>query len=330
MHEQVIYFGAPGTGKSHKVGEIVQTIPEDRIFRVTIYPEFTYSDFIGQLLPEEDSAGRLKFKFKPGQFTKALKKAYSDSSKEVWLILEEISRGNITAIFGDVFQLLDRDDEFKSKFPIKNKDIADQIPQLSNEIVILPSNLNILCTVNINDQSVYPMDTAFKRRFDWKYVSTLPVKDDSGVYDLALNNPLMTIRYRKNASNMDFKMSWLAFYTSLNSFITSKTLGLGMKEDKQVGQFFIKFAKTIADNTYSANAATADSALKKIDSIIMDKLLVYLWQDIQPCASFGTRKSLFSGQVSDFNTLYYSYMNEQVFSDEFIEGFLKPNENSYR
>jgi len=335
MHDQIIYYGAPGTGKSYAVAQYLEknNIPKERIFRVTIYPEFTYSDFIGQLLPEEDSVTKkLRFNFEPGQFTKALKKAFEDNSKEVFLILEEISRGNITSIFGDVFQLLDRNDQFESAFPIKNKEIASQIPQLpNNETVFLPSNFNIICTMNTNDQSVYPMDTAFKRRFDWHYVSTLPAKNANGTVDDNLNNPLLIIRSKKNGGTSDFKMSWLAFYTGLNAFITNKTLGLGMKEDKQLGQFFLKFKSSLVFASRSNDPKIANPAFQIIDEIIQNKLLVYLWQDIQPESSFVTGKTLFSNSISDFETLFSSYCNsEQIFSDEFIDGFLKPRENLYK
>ena len=117
------------------------------------------------------------FTFKEEPFTQALMEAYADSSKEVFLILEELSRGNVAAIFGDIFQLLDRDSHFVSRYPIRNKNIADKIPSLLTDEVKLPSNFNIICTVNMNDQNVFPMDTAFKRRFDWEYISIDPVID---------------------------------------------------------------------------------------------------------------------------------------------------------
>ncbi|WP_199219392.1 AAA family ATPase, partial [Staphylococcus haemolyticus] len=109
-------------------------------------------------------------------FTRALKEAFEEFDKPVYLVIEEVSRGNVAAIFGDIFQLLDRDEYFQSKYPIRNKDVANEIVELDNDMVYLPSNFNIIGTVNTNDQSVFPMDTAFKRRFDWEYVSVKPVK----------------------------------------------------------------------------------------------------------------------------------------------------------
>ena len=333
MHEQVIYFGAPGTGKSFLVNKhlIDNSVPDENVFRVTVFPEFSYSDFIGQLLPYETPSGNIKFEFDEGQFVKALKKAFQDNSVDVYLVLEEISRGNIAAIFGDVFQLLDRDEEFKSNFKIKNKNIASRIPSLRTDDVYLPSNLNIICTVNTNDQNVYPMDTAFKRRFDWKYVSTMPRIDQAtNAVDVGLNNPLLTVRYFKNGLDQSFDISWLSFYCSLNEFITNKINGLGQKEDKQVGQFFIKFSPTLCDDTKSATASVSAKALSDVGNIIRDKLLVYLWQDVQSASFFGNSKSLFSKDMTDFNTLYSGYDKVQVFSDDFIENFLVPNKSNYR
>ena len=130
--------------------------------------------------------------------------------------------------------MLDRDEYFQSKYPIRNKDVANEIVELDNDMVYLPSNFNIIGTVNTNDQSVFPMDTAFKRRFDWEYVSVKPVKDDKGNI-IEINNPkIRLIDFNNNYIEID----WFRFYNSLNNFITDKSKGLGKSEDKQIGQFF--------------------------------------------------------------------------------------------
>ena len=312
---QVIFFGAPGTGKSYGVAKMLDGVPSDHIFRVTIYPEFNYSDFVGQLLPQEKN-GSVEFKFHKGPFVEALEKAFEDSSKNVYLVIEEISRGNITAIFGDLFQLLDRDELFKSQFKIRNKQISDCIDELSSdEGVYLPSNFNIICTVNTNDQSVYPMDTAFKRRFDWIYVSTKPQKLNKSDTTFKLNNPKMRVH---SDSLGEIETNWVSFYSALNSFITNKYTGLGMKEAKQVGRFFIKFPQSVVDGAHSANSNDLSNALDEVDALIKNKLLIYLWQDVQPYNPFDSEMSLFAKSISDFDALYDGYGKGQVFSDEFI------------
>lgn len=329
MAEQVIYFGAPGTGKSHLVKEKLKGISSDKIFRVTIHPEYSYSDFVGQLLPEENSStGSVEFRFKPGPFTRALIEAFNDFSKDVFLILEEMSRGNVAAIFGDLFQLLDRDEYFKSMYPIRNKEIADQIVQLATDEIYLPSNFNIIGTVNVNDQNVFPMDTAFKRRFDWVYVSTRPAEDQNKTRLKKLNNPKIKVAIDDNRSN-DLETTWQSFYSAINIFITDKEKGLGLSEDKQIGQFFINFGKQLTIDSHSNVNSTAQNAENKINNIIKNKLLLYLWQDVQGSISFNTTGKLFANEITSFNILYERYGENRVFSEIFIEDFLKPNINKY-
>lgn len=328
-HKQVILFGAPGTGKSFRIKEeFTHGVPDNKIFRVTIHPEFTYSDFVGQLLPYADSANNPKFKFQPGPFTKALDEAFKDSSKDVFLILEELSRGNVAAIFGDLFQLLDRDKYFESEFPVYNENIAKILAQPSNTIK-LPSNFNIICTVNTNDQNVFPMDTAFKRRFDWEYVSIDPAVDkQTNSYIKNLNNPLIKIRV--SASPNHFETSWLSFYTALDDFITNKENGLGKNEDKQIGQFFIKFTNSEIADSNSNDQLAKMSALESIDYKIQSKLLRYLWEDVQGRNSFNNEISIFDKSISSFKDLFDKYQNQQIFSQEFLDNFLHDTPNEGR
>lgn len=325
--KQIIYFGAPGTGKSFCVKNLLSNIRSERIFRTTIHPEYTYSDFVGQLLPESDGVTGVFFLFKPGPFTNALKMAYSDSSLPVYLVLEELSRGNVAAIFGDIFQLLDRNDFFESTYPIRNKNVADQIVEIIGDEIKLPSNFNIICTVNTNDQSVYPMDTAFKRRFDWAYVSVDPVVDDLGNRKEKLNNPKIVIDVSDD-KNDSFSMSWHAFYAALNSFITNKAIGLGRGEDRQIGQFFLDFESDVIKNSNSSHSAESEPAQEIISIKVKNKLLLYLWQDVEVTSSYKLN-SIFDGNITSFDLLFKKYGIGKVFSDTLINEFLRPNQNKY-
>ncbi len=276
----VIYYGAPGTGKSYEVTSRIKEIYPDFentdsesskfVFRTTLHPEYTYSDFVGQILPnvEED---RIEYTFTAGIFTRALKRAISEEENEqsspIFLVLEELSRSNVSAVFGDLFQLLDRQNG-QSEYSITNPVIAQNIYGNGNEEkkVYLPRNLFILGTVNTNDQNVFVMDTAFKRRFDWEYISTKPKTDDMGI---ELNNPIIQIANKK--------IRWCDFYQNLNLFITKN---LGLSEDKQIGQFFIKFPDGSAEEPTELN-----------QNKIKNKLLQYLWDDVQKALFNG--KSLF-------------------------------------
>lgn len=309
MTYQKIYYGAPGTGKSYKIDEILEqkSVFSEFIFRVTFHPEYTYSDFIGQLLPKivdkPDGSKEITYDFSKGVFTQALEKAYEDTSKDVYLILEEMSRGDVAAIFGDIFQLLDRiptgTQKGYSRYFVNNDIVAKDIIAIIDSKIKLPPNLFILGTVNTSDQNVFVMDTAFKRRFDWEYISVKPVKNNTG--SSYLNNPNINVIQTDDKPQ---EKQWVQFYMGLNKFIFHKE-NLELGEDKQIGQFFIEFE----------NASSPDLIKEKIQN----KLLHYLWNDVQK-ASFKRNITLFSKSISSFSELYDNYGADKcVFSSEFLE-----------
>ncbi|MGY0271540.1 AAA family ATPase [Limosilactobacillus fermentum] len=239
---QKIYFGAPGTGKSYSIDSMIkdEKVKSSEIFRTTFHAEYSYSDFIGQIIPSRkynktSKQYDIEYSFKEGVFVRAVSKAYSDLSRKVYLIVEEMSRGNVASIFGDIFQLLDREriGVYKgfSKYTIRNKNISDSIPQIANEIVQLPPNLEIYGTVNTSDQNVFTIDTAFKRRFDWQYVKTNPIKGSLGY----VNDTIIKL-YRSNSNKYE-DIKWTDLYGTLNVFISDKRY-LNLGEDKQIGPFF--------------------------------------------------------------------------------------------
>lgn len=294
--ENIIYYGAPGTGKSYKIDEKLKTIKADNKFRVTFHPEYTYNDFVGQLMPVNKNS-RYEYDFVEGPFTLALKAAYDRPYDKIYLIIEELSRGNCAAIFGDLFQLLDRADnddsekDYKkgwSMYKIDNSAIAQKSNSPDGDKIRLPANLAIYATVNTSDQNVFVMDNAFKRRFDWEYVSTEPCNNE--------NNIQITL-YDENG---EVKTDWICMYQILNKFITSKKM-MGLGEDKQIGQFFIKF-----DN---------DDWKQKIQN----KLLQYLWFDISE-NNYNDNIAIFEPEITSFSDLYKRFdRNEKIFSDMFIK-----------
>ena len=158
----ILFYGVPGAGKSHEIDKI---IVQERSERVVFHPDYTYSDFVGQILPRvvED---KLKYVFEPGPFTKMLKKAIDDPGNMYYLVIEEINRGNAPAIFGDIFQLLDRNDDGSGKYHISNYDMATIVYGDENHIIKIPANLTLLATMNTSDQNVFTLDTAFQRRWE--------------------------------------------------------------------------------------------------------------------------------------------------------------------
>ena len=303
----IIYYGAPGTGKSHKIDELIKK-ENTNTFRVTLHPEYTYSDFVGQLLPVSKKANdgndkyTVSYEFVPGIFTIALKEAINNPDRSVYLILEELSRANVAAVFGDLFQLLDRKNGI-SESPIDNPDISKIVYGKANtdqntyKKIYIPNNLSILATVNTSDQNVYPMDTAFKRRFEWRYVSTDYGSNSEDFKDN--NNPTIDV-------GNNIRVTWDNLYKGLNSFIVGE---LGLNEDKQIGPYFIKFEGANGD---------------KAHDLVKDKLLQYLWEDINKVANTmsGTGSSLFLGKqtIPSFSELYTRFSDrKQVFSDIFLD-----------
>lgn len=305
----VIYYGVPGTGKSYAIDQLLKEVKNENKFRITFHPEYTYNDFIGQLLPtiikEGEHKGDITYSFQKGPFTLALEKAYDTPQEAIYLIIEEMSRGNCSAIFGDIFQLLDRVKygEMKdwSRYFVNNEVIAKDITRISDGRIKIPSNLYIIGTVNTSDQNVFVMDTAFKRRFEWKYISTKPVP---------ANKPYLNSVELSFHNGKEFiTINWINLYGVLNKFISSsEKLGLG--EDKQIGQFFIEF----------------DGKNDKEE--IKNKLLHYLWFDIQE-ATYKTEVKLFDDSITSFSDLYDKYEDDKkIFSDDFFDCIDAWNNNS--
>lgn len=309
---QKIYFGAPGTGKSYKIDtQVIAGVSDDCIFRVTFYPDFTYNDFIGQLLPKvipapSGGSSTITYDFQKGVFTRALEKAYENTSNDVYLIVEEMSRGDCAAIFGDIFQLLDREkagvNKGYSRYFIDNELIAKDIVALPGSKVKLPPNFHILGTVNTSDQNVFVMDTAFKRRFEWEYVSPDPVVSSApGITPITYENDV-TLQIVDRTGTMR-PIQWVELYQKLNKFIADDSF-LGLGEDKQLGPFFLDFD------------VTAPYARHKTQ--VKNKLLHYLWSDVHK-ASFKNDVRLFDDSIGAFAELYSSFeADKKIFSDVFL------------
>lgn len=302
---QIMLYGAPGTGKSYSISsKIRQSYPgfnecDDNpyVFRTTIYRDYSYFDFIGNIMPVTKD-GKISYEFVPGIFTSALFAALrnQDSGIDVYLILEEMSRGDIASIFGDIFQLLDRDDTGKSMYGINNKSIYEYLI-LNRALkpgykIVIPKNLHIIGTVNTSDQNVNVIDTAFKRRFDFKYVGVEPKSNNNGY----VNN--FSINFTS-----DNQYEWVKLYQAINHVIIND---LGLAEDKQLGPFFLK--------------DKGNDALNRKQ--VANKLLHYLWQDVERVSY--TSGSLFADGITSFSQLYYAFKKkENILSKSVIEQYGK-------
>lgn len=257
----ILFYGVPGCGKSHKVEEEYESkiTTEKNKIRVVFHPDYTYSDFVGQLLPVlkevENAQGvkeeKLQYEFVLGPFTQILKTAYAEPDQQCLLIIEELNRGNAPAIFGEIFQLLDRNDDGKSKYSIYNRDISMALYEKPLEPIKLPPNLTIVATMNTSDQNVFTMDTAFQRRWQMKHIPnrfTGESLDEKTINHVAKHLP-------------NSEISWGVFAQTINKKMHTANLGFGGTEDKSLGVYFA------TDNDL-------DDAKR-----FAEKVLKYLWDD---------------------------------------------------
>lgn len=328
ISRQIIYYGAPGTGKSHKIKAQLEGVFKENIFRTTFHPDSDYSTFVGAYKPtmekpmdkvyakgeliskltemkeggvtyspqkfgakywrslkllnlsdkkdilqacgmsdnytvefdkgvavgEEYLAcskeSRIIYSFVPQAFLNAYIQAYRKPEEKVYLIIEEINRGNCAQIFGDLFQLLDRDENGISEYTIKadadlksflEEELGEDNPGIKDGELCLPSNLYIYATMNTSDQSLFPIDSAFKRRWDWEYE---PIK-------------YKNIGWKIVIDGTDY--SWVSFQRIVNE----KILRANSSEDKMLGDYFVN---------------PSDGVIT--DKVLLNKILFYLWNDV--------------------------------------------------
>lgn len=276
---QIIYYGAPGTGKSHKIKEALgeyedcpadKKVPKVNIFRTTFHPDSDYSTFVGAYKPtkgkrplyglfgkdtvrmkdgEDLFEDMITSKFVPQAFLNAYIRAYQ-TDENVYLIIEEINRGNCAQIFGDLFQLLDRDENGISEYTIKadadlksflEEELGEDNPGIKDGELCLPSNLYIYATMNTSDQSLFPIDSAFKRRWDWEYE---PIKYKNTDWKIVIDGT---------------EYSWVSLQRKVNDKILSAT----SSEDKMLGDYFVNPSDGIIT-----------------DKVLLNKILFYLWNDV--------------------------------------------------
>ena len=308
-----IFYGAPGCGKSRHVKDMLKNVSKENIFRVTFHPEYMNCDFVGQILPnittkKDPISGEEKeivsYKFNPGPFTLALKRA-AQTNEMVYLVIEEINRGNAAAIFGDVFQLLDRskssDDEHYgySEFTIRNTGIQDYFIKIGETEVLIesfdtevyiPSNLTILATMNSSDQNVFTMDTAFKRRWLFEQISNDIAKDNKHPY--------------KNWYVPGTNVTWQVFLTKINDEILNYKIQNQTNEDKRLGKYFV-------GKDCLTEKAENGSDVIPIAYNFAYKVFEYIWNDV---CKIG-RDDWFD--LSKYKTL-----------EDVIEAFVNPDTNS--
>ena len=255
----IILYGVPGAGKSWTIKNYYCN-DENLMERLVFHPDYTYSDFVGQILPKIADDGTVNYEFMPGPFTNLLRKAYINPDKMFYLIIEEINRGNAPAIFGDIFQLLDRDKNGKSEYEITNADIAKKVYMDGNHKVSIPSNMCILCTMNTSDQNVFTLDTAFQRRWSMRLIKNKFSNEASE-------------RQFAEMKILDTDVTWEKFFTEINSFILGKNIRMTSSEDKRLGTHFVSI-DDLAEGT-----GDDPKQIERQNSRFPEKVLKYLWDD---------------------------------------------------
>ncbi len=343
---QVIYYGAPGTGKSFTIDDITD---DKNSVRTTFHPDSDYASFVGAYKPTMENVPinsiygesvqfatgknghpgtekKIVYKYVPQAFLKAYVAAWSNLNKPYFLIIEEINRGNCAQIFGDLFQLLDRNNAGSSSYAIHadedisqflsgdNKGFAslsddqkDAIRSFSLEkdngktqavgqdildgkLLLLPPNLYIWATMNTSDQSLFPIDSAFKRRWNWKY---MPI--EYSPLDKKTHQPI----------DWKFKIgdnlySWGQFLSKINPEIYTLT----ESSDKQMGYFFAK-----PDNATGIIS----------EDVFLNKVLFYLWTDV--FKDFDVSSELFKNKKANRSFRFTDFFEDSEALGNFIDNF---------
>ena len=306
--EQKIYFGTPGSGKSWTIKKNYEMTFSDgeykidkekskRVVRTTFHPDMDYAQFVGCYKPKTYGGSdekKISYEFTPQAFTEAYVKAWSNTGM-YYLVIEEINRGNCAQIFGDLFQLLDRNKEGYSEYPIKaDNDLKDylvaHLPEDSEGIMdgklCLPPNLSIIASMNTSDQSLFPMDSAFKRRWSWEYVPIDYNNVESAKFEINIGGE---------------PVNWHEFLKKINEKIKKVT----SSEDKQMGNFFIK--GSIDEKEFC------------------DKVMFYLWSEVGK-DNYQTSDAIFKYYDGDekepkefsFNELYDAEKRTAI-----LKGFIR-------
>lgn len=340
---QQIFYGAPGTGKSHEIKRLTKG---KEVIRTTFHPDSDYSTFVGAYkptsieVPVRDVTGkiiiengkqvtenRIIYEFVEQAFLQAYIKAWrayankadGEQAIEQFLIIEEINRGNCAQIFGDLFQLLDRNNYGFSEYPITaDKDMQKQLAKafkglaisdaecinsiyeenetdivskiLNGEKMLLPDNLYIWATMNTSDQSLFPIDSAFKRRWNWKY---MPICEGME------NGISLGWKIKVDGTLYD----WWDFLQIINKEIHVQT----KSEDKKLGYFFCK---------------TQDGVIPA--ETFVGKVVFFLWNDVFKDRAFADNVFLVEDEELSFDKFYdVNADGKAVVKEDIVDQFLQ-------
>jgi hypothetical protein len=288
----IIFYGAPGTGKSYAIDEIVRA---NKYVSTVFHPDTQYSDFVGCLKPSMNGSD-VEYRFREGPFCKILKVAHDNPHEHCYLVIEEINRASAAAVFGEIFQLLDRKSNGGSRYgvDINDPDMLSYLAINAPSVIIdgqlkLPSNLSIYATMNSSDQAVMPMDTAFKRRWRFEYK---PID-----FGICANGSFRIFDSEKKP----FIISWKKFASCINECLATQEI----PEDRHLGPWFLS-SEELQDEKCASYALTG-------------KLFMYLWDDV---LRHGLKATVFDENIKNYGQLVHSFNSGvSVFSETLLDRF---------
>lgn len=301
----VLLYGVPGSGKSWTI-EHEYCRPDSVVERLVFHPDYTNADFIGQILPVVDRDKQVTYEFTPGPFTLVMKEAYTHPEEEYILIIEEVNRGNAPAIFGEVFQLLDRSVIEKDGYPvgtseygITHNNMAEYVYEDSKHKVRIPSNLSIIGTMNTSDQNVFTLDTAFQRRWRMRLIEN---NFDNVRSSLA------------NAQILDTGVTWSHFCNTVNNIIIGNKAKMASAEDKRLGVYFIHES----DITFDQRALPSEgfvTLLVEYNSLLKDERLNEITEE-QKTRLFEIREAVMHNRLFPEKVIKYLWDDAFKFNPE--------------
>lgn len=277
--DNILLYGVPGCGKSYTI-KTEYCDDDDHMERAVFHPDYTYSDFVGQILPRVDE-GHIEYRFEPGPFTRILKKAVETPDESFYLVVEEINRGNAPAIFGDIFQLLDRDESGCSEYGVSNENISNHVYGDATTKIKIPGNLFVLATMNTSDQNVFTLDTAFKRRWTMRMIE----------------NNIDACEYADHQI-CAWGITWGTFARTINQKIIELGENNLSNEDNRLGAYFVREADLNDAERFG------------------EKILMYLWND----AFKFDHDKVFKAEYRTLDELIAGFVRAgfAVFSDDIV------------
>lgn len=334
-----IFYGVPGCGKSYYIknvilpeilkpnNEIVENLEDSEyVFRTIFYQDYSHTDFVGQYMPKTIN-GNLIYSFVPKVFTLALQKAYENPDKNIVMIIEELNRGEAASIFGDLFQLLDRDENGQSEYKINCEEIIDYLKdtdknkywttEVADTIkkIFIPSNLYILATMNTCDQNVFALDTAFKRRWDME-----EIPNNFGTDEKSKEFKDMYIPYvLKDSDGKEKIITWEGFVKVINNKIKEHIEDGFFGDDRQIGCYFVNKSYLCTEDDLK------NKNYEKQSKKFANKIIEYLWNDVAKT----NKSNWFNPDLKTLHDVISNFENKdfdkrcKVFSDDIYKELLK-------